>query len=88
MCSVTDTPNHALQRTRHGAVVCNRGIPRAGSLSLVVRWHGTPHFHRHEHPMDLHRSRSDLFAAGSSEVSLRDGLQKDVRFHSQHSRSS
>ncbi len=27
-------PNHALQRTRQGAVVCNRGVPRAGSLSL------------------------------------------------------
>ena len=27
-------PNHALQRTRHDAVVCNRGVPRAGSLSL------------------------------------------------------
>ena len=26
--------NHALQRTRHGVVVCNRGVPRAGSLSL------------------------------------------------------
>ena len=28
------TPNHALQRTRHGVVVCNRSVPRAGSLSL------------------------------------------------------
>jgi len=27
-------PNHALQRTRHGVVVCNRGVPCAGSLSL------------------------------------------------------
>jgi hypothetical protein len=27
-------PNHALLRTRHGVVVCNRGVPRAGSLSL------------------------------------------------------
>lgn len=26
--------NHALQRTRHNAVVCNRGVPRAGSLNL------------------------------------------------------
>ena len=26
--------NHALQRTRHVAVVCRRGVPRAGSLSL------------------------------------------------------
>jgi hypothetical protein len=27
-------PNHALQRTRHGVVVGNRGVPCAGSLSL------------------------------------------------------
>jgi hypothetical protein len=27
-------PNHALQRTRHDAVVCNRCVPCAGSLSL------------------------------------------------------
>ena len=27
-------PNHALQRTRHGVVVCNRCVPWAGSLSL------------------------------------------------------
>ena len=27
-------PNHALQRTRHGVVVCNRCVPCAGSLSL------------------------------------------------------
>jgi hypothetical protein len=27
-------PNHALQRTRHDAVVGNRCVPRAGSLSL------------------------------------------------------
>ena len=27
-------PNHALQRTRLGAVVCNPRVPRAGSLSL------------------------------------------------------
>ncbi len=26
--------NHALQRTRHVAVVCNPRVPRAGSLSL------------------------------------------------------
>ena len=26
-------PNHALQRTRHGVVVCNRCVPCAGSLS-------------------------------------------------------
>ena len=29
--------NHALQRTRHGVVVCNPCVPCAGSLSLVVR---------------------------------------------------
>jgi len=28
------TANHALQRTRHVAVVCNRGVPWAGPLSL------------------------------------------------------
>ena len=27
-------PNHALQRTRRGRRGCNRGVPRAGSLSL------------------------------------------------------
>jgi hypothetical protein len=27
-------PNHALQRTRHGVVVCNRGVPWAGPLSF------------------------------------------------------
>jgi hypothetical protein len=27
-------PNHALQRTRHDAVVGNRCVPCAGSLSL------------------------------------------------------
>ena len=27
-------PNHALQRTRHDAVVCNPCVPCAGSLSL------------------------------------------------------
>ena len=27
-------PNQALQRTRHGVVVCNRSVPWAGSLSL------------------------------------------------------
>jgi len=26
--------NHALQRTRHDVVVCNRRVPWAGSLSL------------------------------------------------------
>jgi len=26
--------NHTLQRTRQGVVVCNRGVPRAESLSL------------------------------------------------------
>lgn len=26
--------SHALQRTRHGVVVCNPCVPRAGSLSL------------------------------------------------------
>ena len=31
---VTMWPNHALQRTRHDARVCNRGVPQAGSLSL------------------------------------------------------
>ncbi len=30
-------PNHALQRTRHDAVVCNHGVRWAGSLSLG-RW--------------------------------------------------
>ena len=34
------TPNHALQRTRHGAVVCTRGVSWAGSLSLG-RWAAT-----------------------------------------------
>ena len=28
------TANHALQRTRHGVVVCNSRVPCAGSLSL------------------------------------------------------
>jgi hypothetical protein len=28
------TPNHALQRTRPDAVVCNHCVPCAGSLSL------------------------------------------------------
>jgi len=28
------SPNHALQRTRHGVAVCNPCVPRAGSLSL------------------------------------------------------
>jgi hypothetical protein len=33
--SMTMTPpNHALQRTRHGVVVCNPRVPCAGSLSL------------------------------------------------------
>ncbi len=27
-------PNHALQRTRHSVVVCNRRVSCAGSLSL------------------------------------------------------
>jgi hypothetical protein len=27
-------PNHALQRTRPSRHCCNRGVPRAGSLSL------------------------------------------------------
>jgi hypothetical protein len=27
-------PNHALQRTRREHRGCNRGVPRAGSLSL------------------------------------------------------
>jgi hypothetical protein len=30
--SVPTRPNHALQRTRHGVVVCNRAVPRARSL--------------------------------------------------------
>jgi hypothetical protein len=30
----TKPSNHALQRTRHGVVVCNHRVPRAGSLSL------------------------------------------------------
>lgn len=30
-------PNQALQRTRHGVVVCNPRVPRAGPLSLCVR---------------------------------------------------
>ena len=32
-----ETPNHALQRTRLSHRGCNRGVPRAGSLSWVVR---------------------------------------------------
>ena len=32
-----ELPNHALQRTRHGVVVCNRCVPWAGSLSSG-RW--------------------------------------------------
>jgi len=28
------TPNHALQRTRPSVVVCNHGVPWAGSLSF------------------------------------------------------
>ena len=28
------TANHALQRTRPSHYCCNRGVPRAGSLSL------------------------------------------------------
>jgi hypothetical protein len=32
--SHTTRPNHALQRTRRGVAVGNRGLPRAGSLSL------------------------------------------------------
>jgi hypothetical protein len=28
------SPNHALQRTRQGVAVGNRGVPCAGSLSL------------------------------------------------------
>ena len=31
---MTTRPNHALQRTRHERRGCNRGVPRAGSLSL------------------------------------------------------
>jgi len=27
-------PNKVLQRTRHGVVVCNHCVPRAGSLGL------------------------------------------------------
>jgi len=33
----TLTPNHALQRTRHGFGVGNRGVPSAGSLSSPLR---------------------------------------------------
>ena len=29
--------NHALQRTRRGRRGCNRGVPRAGSLSSPLR---------------------------------------------------
>ena len=29
-----ESANYALQRTRHGVAVCNRCLPRAGSLSL------------------------------------------------------
>jgi hypothetical protein len=34
-------PNHALQRTRPSRPGCNRCVPCAGSLSLVVRHHHT-----------------------------------------------
>src|SRR5689334_20515003 len=34
---MTEWPNHALQRTRRERRGCNRCVPRAGSLSLVVR---------------------------------------------------
>ena len=37
LMTLSDTnqpPNHALQRTRHGVVVCNRCVPWDGSLSL------------------------------------------------------
>jgi hypothetical protein len=33
-CVMTVTPNHALQRTRPSRHGCNRGLPRAGLLSL------------------------------------------------------
>jgi hypothetical protein len=37
MCDVDVLANHALQRTRHGVVVCNPHVPWAGSLSLGRR---------------------------------------------------
>ena len=40
-----DAPNHALQRTRPSRHCCNRGVSRAGSLSLG-RWRLYPHMVR------------------------------------------
>lgn len=34
MTSGDQTPNHALQRPRHDAMVCNPRVPGTGSLSL------------------------------------------------------
>jgi hypothetical protein len=32
----TEMPNHALQRTRHGVTVCNRGVPRADGTTVSL----------------------------------------------------
>ena len=51
---MTATPNHALQRTRPPRSDCNRGVPRAGSLSEEHQGvQGLPvSLHRH---VPLHR---------------------------------